>query len=68
MKRPRRDEPQRGIFNIEYLYFSKDCNQGLGVDTEKVIDMSNHVCYNTHTALRFELSSHRGGFLMGGLI
>ena len=27
MKRPRRDEPQRGIFNIEYSHYSKEYYQ-----------------------------------------
>lgn len=34
MKRPRRDEPQRGIFNIEYPYCSKFSKLSQGVSDE----------------------------------
>jgi hypothetical protein len=33
----------------------------------KNVDTSDFVCYNNFTALRFELSSHREGFLLGGM-
>ncbi len=32
----------------------------------RAIDMRTSLCRNGDTALRFELSSHRGGFLLGG--
>jgi hypothetical protein len=34
----------------------------------KHLDTSDFVCYNDVTALRFELSSHRGGFLTKGAL
>ena len=35
------------------------------IEHDAVVDMGWSVCYNSNTALRFELSGHRGGFLIG---
>jgi hypothetical protein len=47
------------------MKFKHGVRQKVASSCVEKVDASDFVCYNGDTALRFELSGHREGFLLG---